>query len=419
MIYRLFSLDISRRGNLTSPVAQKGTQMAGLVCSLRNHLPRCLLYGAALLFLAMSAPAQAQIGSARYSSIVVDANSGDVLEQANADEPRRPASLTKLMTLYLAFEALRDRRVSLGQAVPVSPHAAAMQPSKLGLLPGSQLTVEQAILGLVTKSANDAASALGELLGGTEDRFAQMMTLRARSLGMSHSTFQNASGLPDPEQWSTARDLSLLGRRLINDFPAYYGYFATPSFVWHRQVIFNHDTMLRSYPGADGLKTGYIEASGHNLVTSALRGGVRLLGVVLGAASNGERDVHMASLLDQGFEQRDVPIAPKPVQGAPRITLVAMPRMEPVRPRGRAAALWSVQVGSFSSEAAAHAAALAARREAEAGEARVEPVRVRSKTLWRAQVVGLTARDAEDTCSGHRKKACAVLRPDSRQVASQ
>ena len=393
--------------------------MAGFACILRNSLLRRLLYGAALLSLATSRPAEAQVGSARYSSIVMDANSGDVLEQVNADQPRHPASLTKMMTLYLAFEALRDRRIGVDQIVPVSPHAASMQPSKLGLLPGSQLTVEQAILGLVTKSANDAASALGELLGGSEDRFAQMMTLRARSLGMSHSTFQNASGLPDPEQWSTARDLALLGRRLINDFPAYYSYFATPSFVWHRQVIFNHDTMLRSYPGADGLKTGYTEASGHNLVTSALRGGVRLLGVVLGAASNGERDVHMASLLDQGFEQLDVPIARKPVQVASRLTLISIAHAEPVRPRGRAAALWSVQVGSFSSEAAAHAAALAARREAEAGEVRIEPVRLRSKVLWRAQVVGLTARDAQDTCSSHRKGTCTVLRPDSRQVASQ
>jgi D-alanyl-D-alanine carboxypeptidase len=218
-------------------------------------------------------PAQAQIGSARYSSIVVDATSGSVLEEVNADEPRHPASLTKMMTLYLTFEALRDRRISPGQEVPISLHAANMEPTKLGLMPSSRITVEQAILGLVTKSANDAASALGELLGGSEDQFAQMMTLRARALGMSHSTFQNASGLPDPDQWTTARDLAILSRHLINDFPVYYQYFSTPSFVWHRQVIYNHDRMLQSYPGADGLKTGYTEASGHNLVTSALRGG--------------------------------------------------------------------------------------------------------------------------------------------------
>jgi len=345
-----------------------------------------------------------------------------VLEEVNADEPRHPASLTKMMTLYLAFEALRDRRIELEQAVPVSVHAAAMEPSKLGLLAGCQITVEQAILGLVTKSANDAASALGEMLGGSEDRFAQMMTLRARALGMGHSTFQNASGLPDPDQWSTARDLAILSRHLINDFPVYYQYFSAPSFVWHRQVIFNHDTMLRSYPGADGLKTGYTEASGHNLVTSALRGGVRLVGVVLGAASNGERDVHMASLLDHGFEQMDVPIARGPHQTAIRIALIssahAAEAARPAAPRAHGAG-WSIQVGSYATEAAARAAAAAARREAEAGEVKVEAVTIRHKTTWRAQVIGLTSSDAQDACSGHRKSACIMVRPDARQVASQ
>ena len=191
--------------------------------------------------------------------------------------------------------------------MPVSARAAAMEPSKLGLMPGTRLTVEEAILGLVTKSANDAAAALGELLGGSEDRFAQMMTLRARALGMSHTTFTNASGLPDPDQWTTARDLAILARHLLTDFPGFYPYFSTPSFTFQRRVIFNHDRMLQSYPGADGMKTGYTEASGHNLVTSAVHSGVRLIGVVLGAASNPERDVHMAMLLNQGFEQMDVP----------------------------------------------------------------------------------------------------------------
>ena len=286
--------------------------------------PGCIGYG----HLGHAAPAHAQVGSARYSSIVVDATSGDVLEEVNADQPRHPASLTKMMTLYMTFEALRDRRITLDTPVPVSAHAASMEPTKLGLVPGSRLTVEQAILGLVTKSANDAASALGELLGGSEDRFAQMMTLRARALGMNHTTFTNASGLPDPDQWTTARDLAILSRRLINDFPGYYRYFSTPSFAWHRQIIMNHDNLLRTYPGADGLKTGYTDASGHNLVTSAVRGGVRLVGVVLGAGSNSERDIHMASLLDHGFEQMDVPVFHKPVQVASRLTL------DRQRPRG-------------------------------------------------------------------------------------
>jgi D-alanyl-D-alanine carboxypeptidase len=396
--------------------------MARLAGRSRKQLSRCLLAAAGLASWLLGTPAHAQIGSARYSSIVVDATSGDVLEEVNADQPRHPASLTKMMTLYLTFEALRDRRISLEQPVPVSPHAASMQPSKLGLLPGTRLTVEEAILGLVTKSANDAASALSELLGGSEDRFGQMMTLRARALGMSHSTFLNASGLPNSEQWTTARDLAILSRRLITDFPGYYRYFSTPSFAWHRQVIFNHDNMLRTYPGADGLKTGYTEASGHNLVTSALRGGVRLVGVVLGASTNGERDIHMASLLDHGFEQMDVPISRKPVLMTSRMMLIAtahaaeLPRLIPAHGH---AANWTVQVGTFSTESAARSAAQEARREAEAGEARIEPVRVRGRLTWRAQVTGLTQTDAQDTCSGHRKNTCMVIRPDARQVASR
>ncbi len=401
--------------------------MVSFACRTRKQLSYCLLAATGLISsllvsLPMATPARAQIGSARYSSIVVDATSGDVLEEVNADQPRHPASLTKMMTLYLTFEALRDRRITLDQAVPVSSHAASMEPSKLGLLPGSRLTVEQAILGLVTKSANDAASALGELLGGSEDRFAQMMTLRARALGMGHTTFMNASGLPSPDQWTTARDLAILSRRLINDFPGYYPYFSTPSFAWHRQVIFNHDNMLRTYPGADGLKTGYTEASGHNLVTSAVRGGVRLVGVVLGAASNGERDIHMASLLDHSFEQMDVPVFRRPVQIASRVTLIASAHASEVtRPTPSRARVtnWVVQVGTFSTEAAARGAALAARREAEAGEARVEPIRLRAKTIWRAQVTGLSQSDAQDTCSAHRKGGCLVIRPESRQVASR
>jgi len=304
--------------------------------------------------------AQAQIGSARYSSIIVDAHSGEVLEEANADQPRHPASLTKMMTLYMAFEALRDRRITLDQLVPVSAHAASMDPSKLGLMPGTRITVEEVVLGLVTKSANDAASALGEMLGGSEDRFAQMMTLRARALGMSGTTFTNASGLPDPDQWTTARDLAILGRHLINDFPNYYRYFSTPTFVWRRQVIPNHDHLLRSYPGADGLKTGYTDASGYNLVSSAVRSGVRLVGVVLGAGSNGERDNHMANLLDRGFEQMDVPDVPKPLQTVARLNLVSTARAaespRPVTTRPSRAS-WSIQVGSFATQSAAQAAA--------------------------------------------------------------
>lgn len=273
---------------------------------------RMTLHGLLVLVVTIAAtmrPAAAQIGSDRYASIVIDAKSGTVLSAANPDEPRYPASLTKMMTIYMLFEALRDRRISLDQAVPVSAHAAAMMPSKLGLLPGTFITVDQALLGLVTKSANDAAAALGELLGGDEDRFAQIMTMRARALGMSHTTFRNASGWPDPDQVTTARDLAVLARHLVLDYPDEYHYFSVPNFVFHGHVIWNHDRMLQSYPGADGLKTGYTDASGCNLVTSAVRGDVRLIGVVMGALNGSERDIHMASLLDGGFDALGVPIS--------------------------------------------------------------------------------------------------------------
>ena len=285
---------------------------------LRGGLPLAVcLIGFCLGVLVPGHPARAQVGSERYSSVVIDAGSGQVLEAASADDPRYPASLTKMMTIYMLFEALRDRRVSLDQLVPVSAHAASMSPSKLGLLPGTAITVEQALLGLVTKSANDAAAALGELLGGDEDRFAQVMTLRARALGMTRTTFRNASGWPDPDQMTTARDLALLARHLVQDYPSEYRYFSVPYFTFHGRYIPNHDRMLQTYPGADGLKTGYIDASGCNLVTSAVRGGVRLIGVVMGASNGAERDSHMAALLDAGFERMGVPISHEPQYARP------------------------------------------------------------------------------------------------------
>ena len=269
--------------------------------------------GLGLLVLgARSGPARAQYRG-EISSVVVDAGTGNVLQQDAPTLQRFPASLTKLMTLYMVFEALRDRRITLDQAVPVSDYAASVIPSKLGLLPGTYITVEQSILALVTKSANDAATALGEMLGGDEQRFGQMMTLRARALGMSQTTFRNASGLPDPDQLTTASDLALLARHLIADFPDQYHYFSVPGFWFHGRMVPNHDGMLRSYPGADGLKTGFTDAAGCNLVTSAVRGNVRLIGVVLGAQNNTQRAAVMTSLLNQGFAAEGVPVpAPAP-----------------------------------------------------------------------------------------------------------
>jgi D-alanyl-D-alanine carboxypeptidase len=305
---------------------------AGRASRTSAWLSQVLLTCAALTALLPTA-AKAQVGSYRYSSIVVDNDTGRVTEAANADAPRYPASLTKLMTLYVTFEALRDHKITLDQRVPVSVHAAEMEPVKLGLLPGNRLTVEEAILAIITKSANDAACALGELVGGDEDRFAQIMTLRARSLGMTHTTFRNASGLPDPDQVTTARDLALLAHHLITDFPQQYHYFSVPSFEYRGRTIWNHDRMLVDYDGADGLKTGYTKLSGHNLVTSAQRGNVRLIGVVMGAASNPERDMHMASLLDSGFTALGVPVEPNARPHFRLPPLIASAEAAPLRPR--------------------------------------------------------------------------------------
>ncbi|MDQ1079619.1 D-alanyl-D-alanine carboxypeptidase family protein [Pseudoroseomonas cervicalis] len=255
--------------------------------------------------------AQAQIGSARYASVVMEPGTGNILFGANADAPRHPASLTKMMTLYMVFDALRAGRLELDQRLEMTETAASRPPSKLGLPPGRTITVENAIYALVTKSANDVASLLGETLGGgSEARFAQMMTLRARAMGMTGTTFRNASGLPDVEQITTAHDMATLGRRLLHDFPDRYHYFGTRTHRMGSIALRNHNRMLDEYEGVDGIKTGYINDSGFNIVSSARRGNVRLVVAVFGGSSWVERDRHAAALLERGFSQMGVGDSP-------------------------------------------------------------------------------------------------------------
>ncbi|APX94709.1 hypothetical protein BWR19_18270 [Halomonas sp. 1513] len=237
----------------------------------------------------------------RYAAIVVDSQNGEVLHSANADATRYPASLTKMMTLYLAFEAVEEGRLSLDQPLPVSSYAASMQPSKLGVKAGDTITLREAIPALIIRSANDVAVVVAEALGGSVDYFGEMMTDKARSLGMPNTYFRNPSGLPDPLQTSTARDLATLSVRLMNDFPDYYHYFANSSFSYRGQTINGHNRLLRNYPGADGLKTGFIRASGFNVATSAVRDGRRIVAVVMGGFTAQSRDDHMITLLDRGF----------------------------------------------------------------------------------------------------------------------
>jgi D-alanyl-D-alanine carboxypeptidase len=234
-----------------------------------------------------------------YSAIVVDANSGAVLQSANADELRHPASLTKIMTLYLLFERLEAGKIKLDTQMPVSEHASVQSPTKLGLKPGHTIAVEDAIKGLVTKSANDAAVVVAETLGGSESDFAEMMTRKAHALGMTHTIYRNASGLPNDEQVTTAREQALLGRAIQERFPRYYRYFSTSSFTYHGETMGNHNHLLGRVEGVDGIKTGYTQASGFNLVTSVHRGNHFIVAVVLGGSSAGARDAKMRSLIEE------------------------------------------------------------------------------------------------------------------------
>ncbi|MBI5318252.1 serine hydrolase [Bradyrhizobium sp.] len=241
--------------------------------------------------------------SPAFASIIVDGNSGAVLQSTNPDASRRPASLTKIMTLYLLFERLEAGKMTLDTQLPVSEHASEQAPTKLGLKPGQTLKVEDAIKGLVTRSANDAAVVVAEAIGGDESEFARMMTRKARALGMSKTVYRNASGLPNDEQITTARDQATLGRAIQDRFPRYYRYFATSTFVYRGNSIRNHNRLLGNVEGVDGIKTGYTRASGFNLVSSMRRGNRHLVGVVLGGRSGSSRDATMRSLLAENLEK--------------------------------------------------------------------------------------------------------------------
>lgn len=241
--------------------------------------------------------------SPKFASIIVDGNSGAVLQATSPDGIRHPASLTKIMTLYLLFERLESGKMKLDTEMPVSKHAADQDPTKLNLRAGQTIRVEDAIKGLVTRSANDAAVVIAEAIAGDEDDFAQMMTRKARALGMSRTVYRNANGLPNDEQVTTARDQATLGRAIQERFPRYYRYFATSTFNWRGQSIRNHNHLLGSVEGVDGIKTGYTRASGFNLVTSMRRGNRHLIGVVLGGRSGGSRDAIMRNLLAENLDK--------------------------------------------------------------------------------------------------------------------
>ncbi|MEM8636020.1 MAG: D-alanyl-D-alanine carboxypeptidase family protein [Pseudomonadota bacterium] len=237
----------------------------------------------------------------RYASIVVDAETNDVLHARFADDPRYPASLTKVMTLYMLFDAIKAGSVSIHDELPVSRFADSQPASDLGLRAGATISVEDAIYALITKSANDVAVVVSERLGGSEERFAALMTVKAHQLGLSSTRFYNASGLPDERQVTTARDMARLAEALLEDHGDYYHYFSNERFTWRRTTYKNHNRLLESLPGVDGIKTGYTRASGFNLMTSAVRDGRRIIVIMLGGNSARARNTHVTQLVEAAY----------------------------------------------------------------------------------------------------------------------
>ena len=389
----------------------------------------------------------------RYAAFVADMETGEVLHARRADSIRYPASLTKLMTLYMTFEAIEAGELTLETPLTASAEAASRPASELGLAAGDTLSVENAIRALVVQSANDVAVVLAEHLGGTEADFAAAMTARAEALGLTSTHFANASGLPDSRQRTTARDMARLAYALRRDFPQYWTYFGETSFVWNGRTHRNHNTLVGRVDGVDGLKTGYIRASGFNVAATAQRNGRRLVAVVMGGASSAVRDAHARELIEAGFaalQARDEgvrlaalelprlnpireqavltaeltgqlrPAAMGSAAGAPPAQVVFADPADPVEAALALAPAWSVQVGAFGSQAAAMArletvfemdfSALLARAEPVAA-----PLSRGSNTLWRARFAGLDADQARTACAQleARGEACFTVAPEA------
>jgi len=405
-----------------------------------SHVLTILLLTLAIC-LGWSAPARA----ARTAAIIIDADSGEVLYEDRADEKRYPASLTKMMTVYLLFEAVDAKRLTFQSRLPVSARAAAQAPTKLGLRAGDTISVRDVILALIVKSANDAAVVAAEALGGSEERFAQMMTAKARKLGMTKTTFRNASGLPDGRQVTTARDLAVLARALIRDFPHHYHLFSVNEFTYGGRTHVSHNRLNTWYDGADGIKTGYIRASGFNLAASAKRGDRRLIGIVMGGISPSARDQRMAQLFDAAFaapvpapEIRQARVTSSGTKTVKAVKTVKVANAQPAARAGRPArtatrevdrngddASWGVQVGAFRDVDPARRATEQAVKLAPTylSDAKVElvPVQRRQEMLYRARFVGLTETAARKACSALKKRrmSCITLSPDETINASQ
>jgi D-alanyl-D-alanine carboxypeptidase len=369
---------------------------------LKNGLKPLAAVVAASVLLTVGLLAARPAAGQERAWIVVDAASGSVVKAHRPQRQHYPASLTKMMTLYMVFDALAAGKLHLDTRMYVSPHAEEMPPTDLGLDAGDRISVETAIKALVTKSANDAAVVIAEHLAGTEWDFAMEMTAAAQRIGLDDTKFRNASGLPHPYQVTTAEDMAQLARALIGDFPGYYRYFSLERMRYQGRVYRNHNNLLGRYDGVDGIKTGYIDDSGYNLVASAKRDGRRVIAVALGGRSAAARDRRVAELLDDGFKQLPVRMPP-------------VPRVKP----GRGS--YAVQVGAFASQAAA--ARTAKRALEEAGPALAGGIRRVSQAgdqdLYRARVTGLSGAAARRACSQLKRRGmdCLVVRGTQTQLA--
>ncbi len=405
----------------------------------RRFVVRTLAAAAALAWACHAGPAEAG-----YSSIVIDADSGHVLAQHAPDTTNYPASLTKMMTLYLTFKGLESGKLTMQQRFTVSAHAAAQAPSKLDLKPGDAVQLHDLIFAVITHSANDAAVVIGENIAGSEPSFAQRMTEQARALGMNHTNFANASGLPNPDNVTTARDLATLALALYRDFPKEYPWFATEEFSYNGVSYANHNHLMHSFPGMDGIKTGYIRASGFNLAASAVRDGHRLFAVVMGGELAHSRDLEMASLLDGAFARAGsaTEVADDAAPAEPQDSL-AKRAMAAFSPVGKAEAAtgteahaqrhtrhakaidgWSIQVGAFAQHDAAEHAGEQALQRLPAAKGRgvevVAPAHADKGKVFRARIVHFSHHEAELACRElHMKhKNCAVIAPSATQMAA-
>ncbi len=400
---------------------------------IKHYALACFMV-ACLSFTIISTLAPPAEASNRYAAIVIEEKTGRVLFSRNADKKLYPASLTKIMTLYMLFEELDAGRLTLQSRLPISRVAASRSPSKLYLAPGASISAENAILALVTKSANDVATAVGEKISGTERAFAGKMTRKARSLGMVNTVFKNASGLPNRAQHSTARDMARLGVAIRRDFPQYYHYFSRTKFQFNGRNYGNHNKLLRQFDGTDGIKTGFTNASGFNLVAATQRNGVRLIGVVFGGRTGASRDAHMMKILATQFRRvkpfavrqiaapsapprrPELPNRPQTKQSQTELASLfavddTIPQADILQdPQG-----WAIQVGSFSRRVNAHKAALEARRNAQTElglvPAQLSVVMRGEMPLWRVRFGDLEETQARAACAALflSGKACIAL----------